>query len=191
VDQREPAAERSRNTEAKEQVIVLVVTGRGINVRNPMRASIVCLFLVATTVVPGPLCTGRGQSRPDDNLDLVRRRIAHDRDGKLPALHESQVDGVEGYAGREVARPADGIDEPAGRAVGRRLASALLPDHQRADRAAYDRPDGVLHGHIGRRPTRSRPSLAVMSAAPTLRRASSSARSTAPTATEARRRTTS
>ncbi len=80
---------------------------------------------------------------PSFNAEAPRRDLIF--------LHERQVHAVQGHSGRKVAGPADGIDEPVGRAVGRRLAAALLPDHQEAQRIAHDASNRVLDGNIGRR----------------------------------------
>jgi hypothetical protein len=51
----------------------------------------------------------RGGEAPADGSPYW---ITHDREGDLAAFHEGEVHAVERHAGRKVAGPTDGIDEP-------------------------------------------------------------------------------
>ena len=94
-------------------------------------------------------CPGASATLRD--IDLARRWIADDGRGDVAALHERQVHAVQRDSGCIVPRPADGIDEPVGRAIGRRLASTLLADHRKAKGVVHDASHRVLDGDIRRR----------------------------------------
>ena len=92
-----------------------------------------------------------GASAPLRDIDLARRWIADDGDGDLVALHERQVHAVQRDSRSKVPGPADGIDEPVRRAIGRRLATAFLADHGEAQRIGHNASNRVLDGDIRHR----------------------------------------
>ena len=92
-----------------------------------------------------------GASATLGHVDRVRRWVADDANGRLAALDEREVHGVERRPRREVARPADRVDQPVRSAIGWRLTAPLLADHAGADRLSEEASNGVLDREVSRR----------------------------------------